>query len=80
VQSSERRTNGQTGETRLGNGTVDDPLLAEAIKQALGHLVPADRISLGPTLCPASPAKSMLALLLRLIRGFAYPICPESEV
>ena len=41
VQTSERGTDGQTGETRLGNGRVNDPLLAEAVEEALGDLVTA---------------------------------------
>jgi hypothetical protein len=39
VQTSERGTDGQTGETRLGDGRVNDPLLAEAVEEALGDLV-----------------------------------------
>ena len=41
VQTGERGTDGQTGETRLGNGRVNDPLLAEAVEEALGDLVTA---------------------------------------
>jgi hypothetical protein len=39
VETSERSTDGQTGETRLCDGRVDNPLLAEAVEQALCDLV-----------------------------------------
>lgn len=45
VQASERGTDGQTGETRLGDGGVDDPLLAEAVEETLGDLVTAALVS-----------------------------------
>ena len=41
VQASEGGTDGQTGEARLCDGRVDDPLLAEAVEEALGDLVTA---------------------------------------
>lgn len=41
VQASEGGTDGQTGEARLGDGRVDDPLLAEAVEETLGDLVTA---------------------------------------
>lgn len=39
VKTGEGGADGQTGETRLGDGTVDDSLLAEAVEQTLGDLV-----------------------------------------
>jgi hypothetical protein len=39
VEAGEGSTDGETGETRLGDGRVDDSLLAEAVEQALGDLV-----------------------------------------
>ena len=48
VQASERGTDGQTGETRLGDGRVDDPLLAEAVEETLGDLVTAALVSSVP--------------------------------
>jgi hypothetical protein len=41
VEASERSADGQTSETRLGDGAVNDPLLAEAVEEALGDLVSA---------------------------------------
>lgn len=41
VQTRKRGTDGQTGEARLGDGRVNDPLLAEAVEEALGDLVTA---------------------------------------
>ena len=39
VEASEGGTDSKTSETRLCDGTVDNPLLAEAVEQALGDLV-----------------------------------------
>lgn len=39
VEAGEGGTDGETGETRLGDGRVDNSLLAEAVEQALGDLV-----------------------------------------
>jgi hypothetical protein len=39
VEAGEGSTDGETGETRLGDGRVDNSLLAEAVEQALGDLV-----------------------------------------
>ena len=39
VKPGDGGADGQTGETRLGDGTVDDSLLAEAVEQTLGDLV-----------------------------------------
>lgn len=39
VQSTECSTNSETAETGLGDGSVDDPPVAEAVQQALCHLV-----------------------------------------
>jgi hypothetical protein len=39
VQSGQRSTNGETSEAGLGDGTVNHPLLAEAVEQALCDLV-----------------------------------------
>jgi hypothetical protein len=41
VQSGQSSTNGKTGEAGLGDGTVNHPLLAEAVEQALCDLVSA---------------------------------------
>jgi hypothetical protein len=41
VETSERSSDGQTSETRLGDRAVNDPLLAEAVEKALGDLVSA---------------------------------------
>jgi hypothetical protein len=47
VETGERSTNGQTGETLFCDGTVDDPLLTEAVEQALRDLVPAELLAPG---------------------------------
>lgn len=39
VKTSEGSSNGKTGETRLGDGTVNDSLLAESVQETLGDLV-----------------------------------------
>lgn len=39
METGEGGTDGETGETRLGDGRVNDSLLAEAVEQALGDLV-----------------------------------------
>jgi hypothetical protein len=41
VETGEGSTDGKTGETRLGDGRVDNSLLAEAVEQAFGDLVAA---------------------------------------
>jgi hypothetical protein len=58
VQASERSTNRQTGEARLGDGAVNDPLLAEAVEEALGDLVSVGAVStlLMPLACRHSAA------------------------
>jgi hypothetical protein len=45
VKSSKSSSDSKTGETRFGDRAVNNPLLAEAIEQALRDLVSADRIS-----------------------------------
>lgn len=45
METSERSTDGETGETRFCDGGVDDPLLAEAVEQALGDLVAVEVVS-----------------------------------
>jgi len=40
VQASERGADCEACEARLGDGTVDNSLLAEAVEEALGDLVP----------------------------------------
>jgi len=47
METSERSTDGETGEARFCDGRVDDPLLAEAVEQALGDLVTASPVSTG---------------------------------
>ena len=37
-QTSECRTNGETSETHLRNWCIDNTLLAELVKETLGHL------------------------------------------
>jgi len=44
VETSEGGTDSETGETRLGDGRVDDSLLTEAVEQALGDLVSASSV------------------------------------
>jgi hypothetical protein len=39
VETGESGADGETGETRFGDGRVDNSLLAEAVEQALGDLV-----------------------------------------
>ena len=48
VETSEGGTDSETGETRLGDGRVDDPLLAEAVEETLGDLVTAALVSSVP--------------------------------
>jgi hypothetical protein len=62
VQASERGTDGQTGETRLGDGGVDNPLLAEAVEETLGDLVTAALVS---SVLVAALSAALLAALLR---------------
>lgn len=63
VQASERSTDGQTSETRLGNGRVDDPLLTKAVEQALGDLVTAGSVSVMSRLATLRIVRSeMLAI------------------
>lgn len=47
VETGEGGTDGKTGETRLGDGRVDNSLLAEAVEQALGDLVSTSSGSTG---------------------------------
>lgn len=59
MQASERGTDGQTGEARLGDGRVDDPLLAEAVEETLGDLVTAavsSVLAMGHSPGPRQPA------------------------
>lgn len=39
VEATESSTNGQTSETALGDGSVNDTLLTEAVEKTLGNLV-----------------------------------------
>jgi hypothetical protein len=41
VETSEGGTDSQTGKSRLGDGRVDDSLVAEAVEQAFCDLVAA---------------------------------------
>lgn len=52
MEASERSTDGQTSETRLGDGRVDYPLLTEAVEEALGDLVTRKSISTRFSLSP----------------------------
>ena len=38
TQAAERRADSEASETHLSNGGVDDPLLAELVKETLGDL------------------------------------------
>lgn len=41
MQSTQRSSSGQTSEAHLGNGRINDSLLAKSVQQALGDLVRA---------------------------------------
>lgn len=44
VEASESGTDGQTAETGLGDGRVDDTLVTEAVEQAFGDLVAVEKV------------------------------------
>jgi hypothetical protein len=70
VETSKGGTHGQTAETGLGNGRVDDTLVAEAVKQTFGDLVA------GETSCQlvylsarTSSSTRMLAMTAQSLEG-----------
>jgi hypothetical protein len=70
VQPAERGADGETAETHLGDGCVDNPLVAKAVQQALGDLVCA--VVLGNLLTHDEHLGVALELLgERLVQGVA---------
>lgn len=70
MQTAQGGTDGQTGEAGLGDGCVDDTLLAEAVQEVLGDLVCA--IILGNLLAQDEDLVVLLELLgKRLVQGIA---------
>jgi hypothetical protein len=63
VKSSKSSSNSKTSETRLGDGAVNDPLLAEAVEQTLGDFVSA--VALAP--CSQSQRQPVRGLALAFI-------------
>jgi hypothetical protein len=82
VETSERSTDSETGETRLGDGRVDDPLLAKAVEETLGDLVSVDllapsRFSSSATISQWLSAHDRSFFLLIVETNFAIGIAEE---
>jgi hypothetical protein len=69
VKTSEGSADGQTAETGLGDGRVDDTLVTETVEQAFGDLVAVEGSPV--SLCPVTPVVVAAAALAKLAYSFA---------